>query len=260
MDDGRIPRVAHFVFGMRPQEEPFHLVHYLAIASCQAVLEPDEIRVHYHDLPYGFYWDLARPLVTLHRVDPPTHAGRLGSTDDYAYAHQTDLVRLDVLAEHGGLYADIDTLFVSAPRDELWNESCVVGSPALLMAAPGTPFIDQWRERLATTSNGWWPSHRDYPTSDLDAAHPAAVHVEPPPTFDPFPATRDGLHRLLVERVQLPDGAASMHLSAHLWWDVDQRDHVADVHAHMIDEAWIRSQSTTYARAAAPFLPEHDSF
>ena len=30
----RIPHTAHFVFGLRPQVEPFHLVQYLAIASC----------------------------------------------------------------------------------------------------------------------------------------------------------------------------------------------------------------------------------
>ena len=34
----------HFVFGLRPQVEPFHLVHYLAIASCRAVVQPDDDR------------------------------------------------------------------------------------------------------------------------------------------------------------------------------------------------------------------------
>ena len=52
----RIPRTAHFVFGLRPQVEPFHLVHYLAIASCAAVVAPERIVVHCHELPYGFYW------------------------------------------------------------------------------------------------------------------------------------------------------------------------------------------------------------
>ena len=36
----QIPRTAHFVFGLRPQVEPFHLVHYLAIASCAEVVAP----------------------------------------------------------------------------------------------------------------------------------------------------------------------------------------------------------------------------
>jgi len=55
----RNPRIVLFVFGLRPQDEPFHLVHYLAVASCRAVLQPDDIRFHCHELPYGPYWDLA---------------------------------------------------------------------------------------------------------------------------------------------------------------------------------------------------------
>ena len=73
----RIPRIAHFVFGLRSQDEPFHLVHYLALASCRAVLDPDEIFLHCHELPYGFYWDLARPLVTLRRVARVQRVGHL---------------------------------------------------------------------------------------------------------------------------------------------------------------------------------------
>ena len=32
-----IPNVYHFVFGLRPQTEPFHLMFYLCLASCLAV-------------------------------------------------------------------------------------------------------------------------------------------------------------------------------------------------------------------------------
>ena len=158
----RIPRIVHFVFGLRPQDEPFHLVHYLAITSCREVVRPDEIHLHCNELPYGFYWDLVRPFVTLHRVDPVREVTEFPYDDPvvahYSYAHQADFVRLDVLAEHGGMYADIDTAFVAPPRDELWEQSCVIGrerdvldprtnrarpscSNALIMAEPGAPFV-----------------------------------------------------------------------------------------------------------------------
>ena len=92
-------------------------MHYLAIASCAEIVQPDTIMVHCHELPYGFYWDLARPLVELHRVEPVPEVIEFPYDDPvvrhYSYAHQADFVRLDVLAEHGGLYADIDTLFVA---------------------------------------------------------------------------------------------------------------------------------------------------
>ena len=36
-----IPRVAHFIWGLREQDEPFHLIHYLCLESCRRVLQPD---------------------------------------------------------------------------------------------------------------------------------------------------------------------------------------------------------------------------
>lgn len=49
----RVPRTVHFVFGLAPQVEPFHLVHYVAIESCRQILTPDRILLHYKHLPYG---------------------------------------------------------------------------------------------------------------------------------------------------------------------------------------------------------------
>ena len=35
-----VPRLAHFVFGLLEQTEPFHPMHYLALESCRRVLQP----------------------------------------------------------------------------------------------------------------------------------------------------------------------------------------------------------------------------
>ncbi|HLH29497.1 MAG TPA: glycosyltransferase, partial [Acidimicrobiales bacterium] len=168
----------HFVFGLEPQDAPFHLLHYLAIASCQRVLEPDEIRLHVHHLPYGIYWDLARPLVRLERIEPV--AGVDAATPEelrpWIYARHADVVRLDVLDRHGGLYADIDTLFHAPVPAELWERPAVIGredpvqypdapepepsvTNALVMARPGAPFIREWRERILGAMDGSWSGH-----------------------------------------------------------------------------------------------------
>jgi hypothetical protein len=277
----RIPRNAHFIFGLRNQDEPFHLVHYLALASCRAVLAPDEIHFHCHDLPYGFYWDLARPLVTLHRVEPVTEVMNFAYEDPvverYSYAHQADFIRLDVLLEHGGMYADIDTLFVTPPTDELWQQQCVIGreadvrdprtgrtrpslSNALVMAAPGAPFVERWRQEMGSALDGSWSAHSCFLAADLARAHPGEVHVEPERTFHAFPPTPHGLRRLLVDRETDLSDVASIHLAAHLWWEDDRRDFVNTVNARVIDEAWIRAGASTYAAAASRFLPDHGCF
>ncbi len=281
----RIPRIAHFVFGLRPQAEPFHLVHYLAIASCAEVLAPDAIHLHCGELPYGFYWDLARPLVRLHRIAPVEAVTGFRYDDPvvqrYSYAHQADFIRLDVLAEHGGLYADIDTLFVAPPPPALWEARCVIGreadvvdsrtgrsrpslSNALVMAEPGATFVEQWRAEIADAMDGTWAAHSCFLAEDLSRRLESTgrsddVRVEPERTFHAFPPSPDGLHRLLVERETDLDAIVSVHLAAHLWWEEDRRDFSA-VHALQIDEAWIRAGSSTYAAAARRFLPDHGCF
>jgi len=274
MDRRAIPRIAHFVFGMRPQDEPFHLVHYLAIASCIAVIEPDEVFVHCHELPYGAYWDLIRPQVTLHRV------GRVGTVDQFAYdpaigrydyAHHSDFVRLDALAEWGGLYADIDTLFIAPISEHCWDAPAVIGreadiveqrsgrlrpssSNALILARPHSRFIEEWRAQMADTFDGSWSAHSCELGHDLAMAMPDDVVIEPQRRFHAFAPAPQGIGDMLERAVDDLDGISSMHLMAHLWWSDDRRD-FSRVHATMIDEAWIRDTDVTYARAARRFLP-----
>jgi hypothetical protein len=276
----RIPHTAHFVFGLRPQVEPFHLVQYLAIASCARILEPDTIMFHCGELPYGFYWDLARPLVELRRIEPVTAVVEFPYDDPvvrhYSYAHQADFVRLEVLAEHGGMYADIDTLFVAPPADALWETPCVIGreaavldprtgrsrpsvSNALIMAEPGARFIERWRADIGAALDGSWSAHSCFLPDDLARAFPDDVRVEPERTFHAFPPTSDGLHQLLVARQTDLTGVVSIHLAAHLWWEETRRD-FSPVHAREIDERWIRAGATTYAAAAQRFLPDHGYF
>jgi len=276
-----IPRIAHFVFGLRTQDEPFHLVHYLALESCLVVVQPDEIHLHCCELPYGFYWDLARAFVTVHRVGEVDTVAEHDYNDPFiahfSYAHEADFVRLDVLAEHGGLYADIDTLFLTPPADALWGELCVIGresdvvdprsgmlrsslSNALIMAAPGAPFVERWRGAIADSFDGTWSAHSCFLAHDLAAGWPDIVRVEPERTFHPFPPTAAGIRQMLIERHDDLEGIVSMHLAAHLWWDADRRDFAGDIDSHIINERWVRDERSTYAHAAARFLPAHGCF
>jgi len=270
-----IPRIAHFVFGLRPEPEPFHLVHEFAVRSCLDVLHPDEVHVHCHHLPTGPQWDRISDQVTVHRVHPAA-AVLAHRYDDplvarYAYAHHADFVRLDVLAEHGGLYADIDSLFVAPLPDALWRMPAVVGreadvpdpaggtprpaiSNALLMAPPGSEFVDAWRSEVADALDGTWAAHSCFLAHDLAARLPAQVHVEPQRTFHAYAPTPAGIALLLEHPPPVMAGIVSLHLAAHLWWDEDRRD-ISTIHAGMIDEAWIRASPSTYATAARRFLP-----
>ena len=274
-------RIVHFVFGLRAQHEPFHLLHYLAIESCRRVAGPDEIRLHVHHLPYGVYWDLARPLVTLSRIQPIPEVETLDLDpvlDPYRYAHHADVIRLDVLQESGGMYADIDTLFVRPVPDSFWEADAVIGreapvrypdsdepeqsvSNALMLAQPGSTFIARWREQIIEAMDGTWSGHSCRLAARLAADDPDSVSVEPASSFSPFDHTAAGMHALLDEPMVTGalDGTYSVHLCAHLWWDQNRVD-FSRVSSSSVTEAYVRSADTPLAHLARPFLPDHGLF
>jgi len=270
-----IPRVAHFVFGLVEQDEPLHPVHFMAIESCRRVLEPEVIYFHHKHLPWGPYWDRIRPFVTLMEVDLVDEVlaadyseGRV--PDAYRYAHHADFIRLDALIKHGGVYADMDTLFVRPFPDDLFEAPFVIGREprvvdersgelrsslcnALLMAERGAHFARQWRDRMGDELNGTWNNHSGFLAQKLSEEMPGQVRVEPEVTFFPFPPDRDGISDLFERQRPIPSGTVSVHLWAHLWWDRDRRDFGA-VHAGWCTPAALRRARTTFADLARPYL------
>jgi hypothetical protein len=266
------------VFGLDPRDQPFHLVHYLALASCLRHVAPEELHVHCDRLPYGFYWDLIRPRVQLHRVPPVALVADFDYdpfTARFAYAHHADFIRLEVLSRWGGLYADIDTLFLAPLPERCWDAPAVIGreadvadargrtcpslSNALLMSVPGGEFVESWLERSAAAFDGSWSAHSCLLAHAIAQERPDAVHVEPQRSFHDFEPTAAGLRRLMVEPPGDLSGIVSAHLMAHLWWDA-WRNEFLDLHANMIDERWVREAEATYAVAARPLLPVHGEF
>jgi hypothetical protein len=274
-------RVVHFIFGLRPQTEPFHLLHYLSIASCQQVIGPDEIQLHVHHLPFGVYWDLVRPLVTLHRIEPIAAVAQRRSPaefEPYAYAHHADVIRLDLLAERGGMYADIDTLFIRPVPDSFWQADALIGhehevdygdgdgpegslTNALIMAQPGAPFITTWRDQIIDAMDGTWSGHSCRLATRIASRHPDIVTIEPLTSFSPFAHTIEGMHALLEEPFDAKalERTYSVHLCAHLWWAHDRRD-FSMVSANEVSEQTIREVDTNLTGLARPFLPSHGLF
>lgn len=272
---GTIPKVFHFVFGLRKQTEQFHLTFYLCLKSCLEINKPDRIYFYYHHLPYGRYWDLIKPHLTLVKV--PLRKGLekayTSSTNlPFSYAHQADFIRVEKVLEHGGVYADIDTLFVNPLPDSLYRHSFVIGQEddvfcdkrqrfrpslcnAFFMGAPQAPFLREWLRLMPAYFDGTWSNHSCYLPYVLSERHPDWVHVQSARAFYRYMWTQDDLERLFRGCEDPGPGVYSIHLWNHLWWDRRRVD-FSDFHAGLITEKRIRTEDTTYNLLARPFLPE----
>ncbi|MBZ5734953.1 hypothetical protein K8Z61_10635 [Nocardioides sp. TRM66260-LWL] len=266
-----IPRTVHFVYGLRPQTDPFPLHHFLAVRSCRRVNAGFDVVVHVRATPWGPWWErlVAEPGV---RIAPIAEPGvRLGDSppelEAYRYAHESDVVRLEILLAEGGVYADIDSIFVRSLPDAWLDAPAVMGHElppdgaegslcnAWIAAEPGSAFVEQWLREMPAAFDGSWSNHSTLLPYRLSRQHPELVRVLPESALFALRYTAEHLADLLERDVPLPPDAVSLHLWEHLWAAPERRD-FSHVHAGLITPAYVRHARTTYARLARPHLPD----
>ncbi|HKX11305.1 MAG TPA: glycosyltransferase [Stellaceae bacterium] len=261
---------------MRPQTEPFHLMHFLCLASCIDVNGPDAVMFHCKNVPWGDYWERIKPALTIVPIEPDSFISayryRDPERDRFRYAHLADIARLQILAEHGGIYADMDTLFVSPLPARFFQQSFVMGKEhvhwtpaareaggslcnAWMMGEPGAPFVREWLSRTFESFDGSWNAHSCLLPFRLSREHPEWIHVEPERSFFNFDFGVDGLRDIFKRRVHNLDGVFSMHLWTHVWWDARERSR-AFFHSGRLTPAYVSHADTTYAAVARRFLPD----
>lgn len=126
-----IPKIVHFVYGLRDPNPTLDLIHYLSIKSAHDRIKPDKIMFHYHHKPIGDYFERALPMLTLNQVNmietifdkPVSH-----------YAHKADVVRLQVLQEYGGIYLDLDVISLKS-LDHLLSREFVMAQEGVSKCA-----------------------------------------------------------------------------------------------------------------------------
>lgn len=177
------PAKIHFITGLRPDfgGMPFNIVHMLAILSARITYPDHEIFVYYEHEPSGIWWDYARRFVTEVPTVAPTAV--FGCPVRH-FAHAADVLRLQLLIEHGGIYFDTDTM-VCRPIADLPTDVVVMGldagsehsavglSNAFIAAPPGAPFLRRWFDGYRDFDA------RDYVGHSVKLPHALAMAGEP---------------------------------------------------------------------------------
>lgn len=242
-----IPKIFHFIFGLKQQTNEFHLVYYLALKSCLEVNKPKKINFYYKYEPYGPYWDKIKPYLNLIQVEPPTEI--FGIPINH-YAHQADIIRLQALIEEGGIYADIDSVFVNPYPEYLYEQEFVMGQQAneglcnaLMMSSPNSFFARKWLldhkicfKGGQPGTNGWC-THSVYYPLHLSKQIPQHIHIEGPNSFFYYLYHQDSLKELFSKNNKIPYNMYSLHLWENVSWEP---------YLSKLDENIIKENNTTY--------------
>lgn len=271
----RIPNNFHFIFGLKPQTEPFHVAWYLCLRSCLEINKPDKIFFHYHNEPYGEWWEKIKPVLQLIHVEEEdfiinsdaykdSGEGEFIQNMNLQYAHQSDFIRLQALLRYGGIYADIDTMFVKPVPQEFFDESCVMGREtiegeretlcnALIMAEPGSVFVESWLARMYEVFDGSWSRHSCLEPSLLSKKLTDSINVIDKEYFFHYSCTIEGLASLFGKVDTSGEKKCSIHMWSHMWWDESRTDFIR-FHGGILTEDLIRNVDTTYNLLARRFM------
>ncbi len=217
-----IPRVFHFIFGLKPQPQEFHLVHYLCILSCLEANHPSAVFFYFRREPLGPYWERIRRFVKAVRVSPPENS----QGGQVHHAHQSDFLRLEILNACGGVYADIDTIFIRGLPEDLYASRFVMGKEgqhglcnAFIMARKASFFGTRWLADMPGVFGSSWNYHSVVYPGKLAAKFPESIRIEPQESFTKHLWDEKGLHDLYVGRDTHLEKSYSLHLWASLAWD-----------------------------------------
>lgn len=179
----RIPNVIHYVwFG----KWKINRLHYISIRSAAVIQRPEKIVFHLDDAPpIGVYWERLKSEIPCLEMINATKPEYIFGRKIRDIEHKSDVERMRILLEEGGIYADVNLLFVQ-PFDRLMDKSFVIGKEddrtygnAILLSEPHAPFMELWHQTYYTFDFGNWGEHSTEMPKRLHEAYPdLPIHVE----------------------------------------------------------------------------------
>ncbi|KAI1171905.1 hypothetical protein F4777DRAFT_563820 [Nemania sp. FL0916] len=207
-----IPNHVHFIFGLsNPYDDPrvgtFNFISYLAIRSAVVGIRADNISLHYTYLahppapepnknPFSNRWvrRLKDDITLVYHSPAEMDALKNQPGAHWQAAHVSDLLRLKLLREQGGIYLDIDSFglrpftdLLRSPRDMIMgHEGGNRGGlcNAIMVARKNSTFIDRWAAEYSNVDlSHEWNFHSVILPKKLQMQNPDDICALPPSTF-----------------------------------------------------------------------------
>ena len=170
----------------------------MAIRSALQVNKGFVAKLYYNCAPNSRYWDLVKPDIELVHVDAPDE---VFGNPVKLFAHKTDVLKLQLLLEHGGIYLDLDTI-CQRPFDPLLDGRVVLGYEeaiangsrttvglcnATIISPPRSEFLHLWYEAyrnfVGGPSGDAWNKFSVQIPMQLARDNPHLLRMEPAASF-----------------------------------------------------------------------------
>ncbi len=239
MTENKIPNIIHFMYFIGPNSREFGFINYLAVRTAYEVQKPKIIYFYYNNEPSNnINWERMKQYVTMVKIIPPTNF--MGIEIKYPQ-YQADIVRLEKLKEHGGIYLDTDILMIK-PLTPFMNEECVLGgegyidhvsdlhttdiskigsiSNAVILSKPNSRFISLW---LDTLPDGFkkniWAYHAVVLPFELYKKDTTLFTLQEVEAFIPFDFRDKYIFSSDVKQIFRLNKSYTMHMWETIWRD-----------------------------------------
>lgn len=255
----RIPKILHYTFGMARDfgGKPWSLVHHVCLKSAVERIRPERVYFHCQFEPAGPWWEASREFVTVSKIEAPRE---IFGRPLVHVAHQSDVVRLQKLIAHGGIYLDADVL-VQRSFDDLLGNSTVLGEEgegaehgmanAVILAEPDAPFLRRWlaeyKSFRSTGRDEYWNEHSVQLPVRLAREHAEEITVLPPNAFYWPLWTEDHLDWIFRSGSPIPlEGVYANHLwESNAWRFLDD-----------LTPGRVRATDSNFHHWARPYLAD----
>jgi hypothetical protein len=260
-----IPNKMHFVFGLSENfgGKPWKLCHYLSVKSAIELNKPEKAYLYYKYKPSGEWFEKIEDELDLVKIEPPKE---IFGNPLLHVAHQTGVIRLQVLIEDGGIYMDVDTISVK-PFTDLLDNKCVLGiqgtpdggidgvCDGVILAEKGSEFLKYWlanyKSHRSKGRDEFWSEHAVQIPYLLTKQYPDLIHIEPYSSFhyplyhsnEPW-ASQVGIKLMFEQDLQFDD--AYCH---HFWESITWKPYLKDMTIEHI-----MNVDTTFNKIARRFL------
>jgi hypothetical protein len=232
----------HFIWLTERNSRPFSFINSLAVLAA-ASNHLDPIIMWCNEVPKNNpNWDRVRYLFETRPIEAPSEIEGV-PLDQIQY--KADVLRLQILQKHGGIYLDTDSLLLKGlhplvgPEMVLARESPDSFAMSPIICKPGADFINVWLDRIPKALEvGTWAYHAVNLPVEIYKYH--YCDIRPQHEFFPFDLRHNYLfdEGLADEHMKRMGDPYALHVYETYWAG----------YLNGVDETYMKKRDTLFAR------------